>query len=326
MKKLPLLFLFISPFFSKAQTNVYHPFPDSNAVWNVHTILYGLCNWSGAANEESLNSYILTGDTVIGSYTYHKIETPVYLIAVTGDTACDTSYTIAGQYSGAIRQDTVSRKVFFIEPDSSSEVLLYDFTLQVGDTVRSYITRDCNAFDDAVVGAVDSVLIDGSYRNRWRIHYLGWPATHVIEGIGSTSGLLEQVICPFVDGAQGTLVCFKENGIVKYPDTPSNCDLLTAMQVNPDKIVSYSIYPNPAHNSFTITSPFQNARVEIYNVLGEKVYSKGLTPGPSPKGEGSTVSLDVRPGIYFVEVREIPQGGMKVSDRVRVAVEKLVIE
>jgi hypothetical protein len=71
-----------------------------------------------------------------------------------------------------------------------------------------------------------------------------------------------------------------------------------------------NIYPNPAHSSFSITSPFQNARVEIYNVVGEKVFQTTLN------SKKQTLNASLSTGLYFVKV----QNGEKVN------VEKLVIE
>jgi hypothetical protein len=65
------------------------------------------------------------------------------------------------------------------------------------------------------------------------------------------------------------------------------------------------VYPNPATSEFVVQSgKFKVERIEIYNVVGERVFQRALTPGPSPSGEGS-VSVDVSSlgeGIYFVKV------------------------
>ena len=63
----------------------------------------------------------------------------------------------------------------------------------------------------------------------------------------------------------------------------------------------FSVLPNPATSTFTIrtTTQLQNAQVEIYNVLGEKVGSWQLA------NDKKEITVDVRElskGIYFVRV------------------------
>jgi ELWxxDGT repeat protein len=64
---------------------------------------------------------------------------------------------------------------------------------------------------------------------------------------------------------------------------------------------SIFIFPNPASSSFTIRSSSQlpNAQVEIYNLLGEKMYSTGLT------NKQQTVKIETLVnGIYIVKVKD----------------------
>ena len=72
MKKLLLLFSTMLTLFANGQTSVYHPFPDSNAVWNIHFQLYCFANGTGDENY----SITISGDTLINSQTYHKLTTP----------------------------------------------------------------------------------------------------------------------------------------------------------------------------------------------------------------------------------------------------------
>jgi hypothetical protein len=71
-----------------------------------------------------------------------------------------------------------------------------------------------------------------------------------------------------------------------------------------------SIYPNPIHNSFTIVVHFQNAQLEIYNILGEKIHQQILTSAHQQ------IQLNASPGIYFV----------RVTDGEKAMTQKVVIE
>jgi hypothetical protein len=71
---------------------------------------------------------------------------------------------------------------------------------------------------------------------------------------------------------------------------------------------SFFIYPNPAKNSFRIQTTLKNAEVEIYNLVGEKIYSGKLTE--------QAINMNSSAGMFFV----------KVSDGENVFIKKLVIE
>ena len=62
------------------------------------------------------------------------------------------------------------------------------------------------------------------------------------------------------------------------------------------------VFPNPATNEFTIYDvPFAILEIEIYNMLGEKVFSRLQTTNHQPQ----TYSIDVSsltPGVYFVRL------------------------
>ncbi len=89
-------------FEAKAQTSVYHPFPDSNAVWNMECYV-----WPGCVSQPPFEyfSYTIAGDTVINSATYHKRFIPHVIYTDTCDTINNTGY------AGAYRQDVPNKKV-----------------------------------------------------------------------------------------------------------------------------------------------------------------------------------------------------------------------
>ena len=73
----------------------------------------------------------INGDKIIGTHTYHKIYT-------TGQhTNWCPSYS--GYYYNAcncaLRQDSLQKKVFQYSSTYSKDTLLYDFNLNVGDTL-----------------------------------------------------------------------------------------------------------------------------------------------------------------------------------------------
>ncbi len=63
------------------------------------------------------------------------------------------------------------------------------------------------------------------------------------------------------------------------------------------KATDFSIYPNPAEGIFIIKGPARPSRVEIYNVMGEKVYTQTIFKTQSEIDISSQAS-----GIYFLKI------------------------
>ncbi|HEX7413523.1 MAG TPA: T9SS type A sorting domain-containing protein [Bacteroidia bacterium] len=270
MKNLFILLIVIASIGEKvkAQTNVYQPFPESNAMWCV-----SVC---GAYSQT------ITGDTIVGGFTYHKLfQSGIYYPVGVGGGCEDaanggTPYFSAG-YAGAIRNDTAQRKVYFLLPSLTRDTLLCDFALVVGDTVKTYNTI---GHSGSVVTVIDSILIGTKYRKRWIVNVPTiCPSIlneQIIEGIGSTYGLLDQRVPYGLCAMYGTLVCFSQNNQTLYPTYSATigCTQVTGIeQYNINN--SISVYPNPASNHLTLTlsKGEGKASVSIYDVLGNEVIS-----------------------------------------------------
>ncbi len=240
MKTLISLFALLMTSYSFGQTSIYHPFPDSNSSWNYYCYQY-MCTF-GDANEEY--SFILDGDTTINSQTYHKLSIPFVSFYTSG--SC-TQVHFPG-YKGAIRQDVPNKKVYYVTPSSSTEELLYDFNMGIGDTVQGYLASYPGMYDTVI--SIDSVLVGNDYRKRWYIN--NWYEIYLIEGIGSTYGLLEFSPGSLTDAYGYNLDCFMQDQLPLYPDTNTNCQLITSINdigMLPDQM---KVYPNPSKGSFSI--------------------------------------------------------------------------
>src|SRR6185295_13242711 len=100
MKKLYLILFIGISFGAKGQTSVYHPFPDSNAVWNVHVNDRIICGFL-PHSYDYYYSYSLNGDTTINGMIYHKLfHSPTVYIS-----DC-SSQVVQGSYLGGVKQDT----------------------------------------------------------------------------------------------------------------------------------------------------------------------------------------------------------------------------
>jgi len=266
MKKLILFVALFSVFSANPQTSVYHPFPDSNACWNID-MSQGMCFPGGWSDEKY--SIAISGDTAINGQTYHKLFTPfVKFNNYSGE--CQ-QLNFPG-YMGAFRQDIPGKKVYFVPPALAVEQLLYDFSLNPGDTVKGYLQQAWDATD--IVQEVDSVLVGNSYRRRWLIN----PCynIHLIEGVGSTYGLLQPSPGCMTDMADYEINCFSVDGVSLYPETSQECLLITSTGgQNPD-IAVVKIYPNPSNDSFTVgvLRPDEIDEIRVSDMVGNLVFLK----------------------------------------------------
>jgi len=284
------MFLMFS-IFVNGQTSVYHPFPDSNAVWNFEIFLPFGCDFFGQSNVNY--SIIITSDTIINSQSYHKLIIPLL---------SSSSYCVGSTgYQGAIRQDNLNKKVFYIPQSENQEQLLYDFNMQVGDTVKGLL-EICNGSQKDIVQSIDSILIGNDYRKKWNFVCSNDYGYYIIEGLGSTYGLIKCLPGCLTDQNSISLTCFQQNGKSLYPDTTTNCQIITSIN-NTDKILNeITLYPNPATDKITITQNGNLAEesiISIFNMAGQQIISEHFN------GQ-NLIQMDVSnlaKGIYFVKIQ-----------------------
>lgn len=283
MIKLLLLSAILTALSAKSQTSVYHPFPDRNAYWNIN-LSQPMC-FMGFAYEDY--SITISGDTIINNQLYHKLTTPYVQAYITGN--C-TQQNFPG-YQGAIRQDIINKKVFYVPPAQLTEQILYDFTLEVGDTVKGYL-QTFNSTPDIVV-EIDSVLIGNNYHKRWLIN----PCyeIYLIEGVGSTFGLLKFSLGCITDMDSYFLNCFSQEGQVLYPDTFTDCQLNTSVLNNGIISDQINIYPNPSDGSFTVDlgQPNDIKEIRLTNMIGNIVFRKQIS-------NQNKVNIDNLPGGAYI--------------------------
>ncbi len=289
----------------------YFSFPDSNAVWTEQAqgCCYNYCPPPPNPNPVLLDlsfSYYIQGDTIINGAACHKI----YQSGITHEHCNFGNYinnwgVINNIYTGAYRQDITLKKVLFIYPGDTTQCLLYDFNLNVGDTIN----YGCNNWGGCfiiTVTSIDSILIGNTYRKRFNLS--NFPSYSLIEGIGSTSGLLEP-ICPFE--YFGTLICFSQNGQSIYPDTTTICQIITETNEGHHK-PGMVISPNPASDKINISFPAtasENVTIKIYSITGEivleeeNIYPDLIGKSKAPFSNFQLPISNFQNGIYFLSVQ-----------------------
>ena len=259
-----------------AQTSMYHPFPDSNAVW-------GMISGSWMCPDVYIQDYY-AGDTLIGLYSYKII------MQAATDTICDTP---PGLGAGFLRDDTAAHKVYWRIPGMATDTLLYDFTLEVGDTLRGLYANTGLCADGVVtVHSVDSIMVGTNYRKRINFSWDPCFGPSIIEGIGSTTGL---TFCTFMYKSFGTiLTCFMVNGELLYTQ-PCGAPILAPCENLPlgmPAIVrsgepDVAATPNPSTGLFYLGQA--TAQISVYNAQGKLLFQQ----------HGNEVDLSTYPpGVY----------------------------
>lgn len=282
MKKVIILFSLLLSFGS-AFAQTYVPFPDSNAYWNEIELYQGQCD----PPEYCKNTYYLLGDTVIDAYLYKKIY------------STDGSST---SYVGGLREE--NKRVYLYYTWCDHSVLLYDFNLNIGDTITtSCLAAACDTLEDLymTVVSIDSVLLqDNSYRRRINFNYgsnMSW-----IEGIGSVSGLLYPYYSCVLCVCFRELICFQEDGNTLYLNEENvPCFNFYVSIDDPEKNdVLLQVYPNPVnYKSFVTIRSYKNINeVELYDIIGRKITSRYKINSKETQLQIGTY----KQGIYFLYV------------------------
>lgn len=287
LQLIPLFFLLLN---NSVQSQSYVPFPDSNAVWTV--------------DDGANHSYSLIGDSIYNSHTYKKI----YLMV----------NSQPFYYKGMTRQDIPNKKIFAVNREDTVEKLLYDFNVNVSDTVK--VTPFFNGMTFSLrLDSIDSVLIQTQYRKRYNFTSIAIIQQHEfwIEGIGSSCSF-------FYSGSSGTsiadyclpqLKCFWQNNILIYPGANFNfCyTSLCVGGIRDESLKAFTLFPNPAKDLVSLKGEnvHKISTIVISNLLGQKELD---LKGQELNGD---LLLDIRgltKGIHFLTVyfKEIPVFSQKL--------------
>ena len=285
-----------------SQAQLTHFFPDSNSYFSV--------SWM---------KFWFQGDTTIGDYTYKK----VYM--QNGDSIADFN---RASYFAAIREDTIAEKVYCVNPTygvpytdarDEREVLLYDFSLNVGEKVNFYSFwsswgsqgwgSGSPYIKEQVVISIDSILIDNHYRKRINFHNEHSGIEYWIEGIGSTHGIFFSGNFDIADAMDWTrLLCVHIDGRIIYPssDYSNSCYRKEYTNISEKKNEIFKIYPTVADNLLYVGTEknIENFDYKIINTQGQIINSGML--------KSNTVNVEtLSKGFYFIVISDKKQNSKK---------------
>ena len=240
-------------------------------------------NVSGSENFGGISTEIFRvfGDSVIGNKSYNKIF-------VTYDSTM-TNWS----YNGLLRED--SNKVYFISQYGNAEGLLYDFSLNAGDTTH-IISAWMPEPQEFICQSVDSIIYNGTIYKRWNFSF---PDEQWIEGIGSTEGPLYSGASAYVFDLWFSLLCFHKNDTLLYMQPNiTQCYYSTVGLTYDIQKGSISIYPNPISSGNLNIDGTKINTIKILGALGNVISSAVVK-----SGNHYEVSFENQPtGVYFIQV------------------------
>ena len=194
-----LIALMLGGMTMKAQD--YHPIVEDGKQWNV---LFSY-PWSPPEPQSKYTDiYKIEGDTLLGGVEYKKLYT-----------TRDEQLT-NWQFCRALREE--DRKVYMYE--GGNERMLYDFSMQVGDTICVY--DDGNGYQRCmVVSEIGETLVGDEPRQQIVLEYPFSETETWIEGIGSLYGILGSG-SQFLVGGWTDLLCYYEDGDLIWQNSSSS--------------------------------------------------------------------------------------------------------
>lgn len=273
MKKLLLVFILFSALVSQAQI-----FAPPGAEWEYTGVVYG-----GISYGTTTMKY--TGDTLINGIYCQKIK------QVNPTSPWLSIYWEPCFYS-------TSDKIYYYNPVSNQFNLIYDYSLNIGDTMRVH-RNSCSSFDRVVISKGTETINGVDYR------YIEYPNSgesitnfngRYYEKIGFLNSLFTAQPDCAPDGMY--FLCLS-----KYSDNSSqtplyNSDSCRAIStsIKENSTINFTLYPNPITNgTFTIQSGNNIKHIELIDMLGQNVLSS------APVGNTVTIG-NIAQGLHVAKV------------------------
>jgi hypothetical protein len=297
----------------KSQNN---PFIKDGARW-IYNVVSGNTN-QGIQFDEKIQ-YKIYNDTLVENTTYKLLGTAT---KTTIRTTSNTTENFTCESYSLIRYDTINKLMYHKAFADTNEILLYDFNMQVGDTIK--VQRLSSSFDYGPKNpiSVDSIFKINIGSDSVKVFIVadtiesGQLESFIIEGFGSFTGLLwhNQKYITAGDVYFYSELVYYENDSVEFKFEPiytSNNKIQSVntvavspeifidciLDVNDIKHKPIKIFPNPAVYTITISTPFTENyfQFQLFDIFGNTKIQETV------KGN-STNTFDVTKlssGIYY---------------------------
>lgn len=275
---LPILFSIITTaLYANSQT--LRPIVDENGHWSIAERNMG--------EYADIEAYECSGDTLINGIEYHALYS-----------SHDSTFNNGMKYQAALREN--QGEVWMFYRTDSMPRLLYDMTVDVGDSVRVHpadLPAGITLFVDSIRQEVHGgTLRKAIYlRDRGSLFMETW-----IEGIGSLQGVIYPAYDMIVLDLGYELVCYKYNKNLLYFNS-ENFDDCYEQPTGLQKQIEQSFvnfFPNPTSGDLWLEwhkeLPFTEAYLRFYDSRGRLAEQHSITAT-----NRQHVKLNLQPGIYF---------------------------
>ncbi|MBK9285677.1 MAG: T9SS type A sorting domain-containing protein [Sphingobacteriaceae bacterium] len=224
-------------------------------------------------------------DSIVNSQTFKFVKSVNGFCSPNGNAYYETAL---------LRQDTVRKIVTRII--NNQEKILYNFNKNVGDTAM--LPTLYGPMSTFTLQTKDSILLsDGFYHKRFTFN--SYPT--IIEGVGSTSGLL---IFGMPFEIMRSIKCLTKinpslSTIYSSGGIGTSCLILTNISFDTEHKKNISIFPNPTSDNLNIkTESIIPKSIEIKNVLGQTIFFTN-----NVLQDITTINIkDFSQGVYFITV------------------------
>jgi hypothetical protein len=259
-------------------------FSNFNNIWGIQVAA------PGSAANGMIFPYNYTASVQKNGHIYNVLEGYFWQdsILVREDSLLQKVYCIPYKVKGHYIADTVER-------------ILYDFSLQVGDTFSSTITFVGSSQQFAyacMVSSIDTFFINGTPHREWSMQPVqGGGGYHVLEGIGTRNDPVTPLYpwMPPISEMWWDLVCFSNDTsypyIVGYPNTsPPFNNTACSLSYCPAPVISIAYaddtsvlltWPPDASNQYMYSFSQGSTSTNVISTTDTFVLITGLTPGTS---------------------------------------------
>lgn len=191
-------------------------------------------------------------------------------------------------------------------------VVLYDFTVIVGDTVALYLDDDyfdpdCDSIGHALVSEIGTEIINGENLRYYILQWIEGSSVilegKIIEKIGNSEGYLFCTpYCILDEPLRGPFRCYQDNnfGLYSNPSFTNSCDFTIGINENNSPDILIGISPNPVSNDLQIhisKEYLSISQVNVFSLDGKKQLSDYNL------SNGNTLDVSkLHPDMYILQV------------------------
>lgn len=303
MNRLALSLLFLALQLPAFSQSVYHPMLVEGRNWDVFVrpTEWPICAYDRAGH------YTLGLDTLIDGLLYKPLLLQVIRsnppIPFCGGFYRDTTQVYPG---GWVREDTLLRRVYKLEPGAVEEVLLFDFSLHQNDTL--WYEHGGIAIDTVF----DLILENGAVRKAFVVEPFGvaFNLNMYVEGLGYLLGAFNQVFLPFEGWSETT--CVRDGETVLYQYGPGCIGTVSGVTEQPEQ-ASMRVSPNPFFNRLQLRMNPQEADLQfsLLDINGRVVLQQTIMANTE---QVELFVPDLPSGLYFWAAQGVVLGKLVTYD------------